>query len=237
MAGDLMQIPANTSQAVDSIGRAIRTGNAEDINRAVADGSSAGSNVLSAGVNATELARLTATRRASGEAARAFQQVAPDAPASVRNAAAGTAAREAFQGTATEAAERAAMRSGAQAARAGGGTLASGVGATNRAAARAVLSEGGEAAARAAARSVGRSALATGARAAGRFVPGANVAIAALDTANAVATLRDPNASTGRRVASVVTAAGSWVAASNIPVVSQVGAAVSAMSSFIGSFF
>lgn len=106
-----------------------------------------------------------------------------------------------------------------------------------RSAAKTVLREGGEAAAKAAGKAVARGALKTGAKAAGRFVPGLNVGIAVLDTATAAATLADPKASTGKKVTSVITAAGSIVAATNIPVVSQVGAAVSTVSSFIGSFF
>lgn len=75
------------------------------------------------------------------------------------------------------------------------------------------------------------------ARAAGRFVPGANVAIAALDVRDAARALRDPNAGVGRRTTAVITALGSVAAASNIPVVSQVGAAISTVSSAIGAWF
>ena len=75
------------------------------------------------------------------------------------------------------------------------------------------------------------------ARAAGRFVPGANVAIAALDINEARRAFQDPNASVGRRTTAVITALGSAAAASNIPVVSQVGAVVSTISSAIGAWF
>lgn len=75
------------------------------------------------------------------------------------------------------------------------------------------------------------------ARTAGRFVPGVNVAIAALDIREARRALADPNASTGRRVTSVVTALGSSIAATNIPIVSQIGGAISTVSSAIGAFF
>jgi hypothetical protein len=64
-----------------------------------------------------------------------------------------------------------------------------------------------------------------------------NIAMAAIDTGVAVATLADPQASTGRKISSVITAAGSIAAATNIPVVSQIGAGVSAVSSFVGAFF
>jgi hypothetical protein len=73
------------------------------------------------------------------------------------------------------------------------------------------------------------------ARMAGRFAPGANVAMAALDTANAVATWRDPKASTAAKITSGITALGSIAAATNIPVVSQVGAAVSTVSTIAGA--
>ena len=72
------------------------------------------------------------------------------------------------------------------------------------------------------------------AKAAGRFAPGANVAFAALDTALAVSTLMDPKASIAAKVTSGVTALGSVVAATNIPIVSQVGAAVSLGSTAAG---
>lgn len=75
------------------------------------------------------------------------------------------------------------------------------------------------------------------ARTAGRFVPGANVAIAALDINEARRALQDPNAGVGRRTTAVITALGSAAAASNIPVVSQVGAALSTISSAIGAWF
>lgn len=75
------------------------------------------------------------------------------------------------------------------------------------------------------------------ARTAGRFVPGANVAIAALDINEARRALQDPNAGVGRRTTAVITALGSAAAASNIPVVSQVGAAISTISSAIGAWF
>ena len=82
-----------------------------------------------------------------------------------------------------------------------------------------------------------KSAAGTLAKTAGRFAPGANIAIAAADTAKAVSTLRDPEASTGKKVTAGITALGSIAAATNIPVVSQAGAAVSAVSDFVGGFF
>ncbi|ATB33203.1 hypothetical protein [Melittangium boletus] len=82
-----------------------------------------------------------------------------------------------------------------------------------------------------------RSGLRTAAKSAARFVPGANVAMAAVDTATFVNNLRDPNASLGSKITSGITALGSIASATNIPIVSQVGAGVSAVSDFIGGFF
>jgi len=71
----------------------------------------------------------------------------------------------------------------------------------------------------------------------GRFAPGVNVAIAAVDTAAFVKTMRDPKASTASKITSGVTALGSIAAATNIPIVSQVGAGVSLVSDIVGSFW
>ncbi|MFP2925266.1 hypothetical protein ACLESO_08615 [Pyxidicoccus sp. 3LG] len=72
-------------------------------------------------------------------------------------------------------------------------------------------------------------------KAGGRFVPGVNVAIAAADAAAFASTLRDPKASVGKKVTAGITAAGSALAATNIPIVSQVGGAVSTVSSIVGA--
>jgi len=81
----------------------------------------------------------------------------------------------------------------------------------------------------------GLKAAKLGARAGGRFVPGVNVAIAAADTAAFVSTMRDKKASVGKKVTAGITAAGSVLAATNIPIVSQVGGAVSTVSSIVGA--
>ena len=75
------------------------------------------------------------------------------------------------------------------------------------------------------------------AKAAGRFVPGANVAAAAWDTANFVKDLNDKDANVTDKVLSGITAGGSILGATNIPVVSQVGSAVSTVSDIANSFF
>lgn len=81
-----------------------------------------------------------------------------------------------------------------------------------------------------AARSAAKSTAAVAGKAAGRFVPGANVAIAAYDVYKAGKTLSDPKASGWKKGTAVATAAFSVVAATNIPVVSQVAAGLSVAS-------
>lgn len=113
-----------------------------------------------------------------------------------------------------------------------GGTLAEGLGVANRGAARTLmpsLAKGGLDAAKGA----GASTLG---KMAGRFAPGMNIAIAGLDSANFISTLNDDKASTGKKVASGITALGSIAAATNIPIVSQIGAGVSAVSGLVGNF-
>lgn len=82
---------------------------------------------------------------------------------------------------------------------------------------------------------VGAKGAGTAARLAGRFAPGLNIAMAGVDTAIAARTWTDPKSTTADKVTSTITAAGSVVAATNIPIVSQVGAAVSAGSSIVGA--
>lgn len=81
---------------------------------------------------------------------------------------------------------------------------------------------------------VGAKGAGTAARLAGRFAPGLNIAMAGVDTAIAARTLSDPKASVASKVTSSITAAGSIAAATNIPIVSQVGAGISAVSSIAG---
>jgi trimeric autotransporter adhesin len=81
----------------------------------------------------------------------------------------------------------------------------------------------------------GAHVAASATRAAGRFAPGVNVALAVVDTAVAGAdvakAIKNPTTDNIVNAAfSSITAAGSIAAASNVPVVSQVGAAVSVVS-------
>jgi hypothetical protein len=81
-----------------------------------------------------------------------------------------------------------------------------------------------------------RAAAASLGKTSARFVPGLNVAIAALDTANAAATIADPKASAGKKITAGVTAVASIVSATNVPILSQIGAGVSGVSSVVGAF-
>lgn len=236
LAGAAIALPGSISDAISSIDKARQTGERGDIARASANTTSAGSmgtRLVKHSLETVSIGSRFVVRRA-GE--KAFRQAAPGASKAVAKAAARAAADGAIKETGRKLIRRGATAAATGAAKSGS-TLAKGAGTVGRAAAKKVLREGGEAAAKAAGKAVARGALKSGAKAAGRFVPGLNVAIAGLDTATAVATLADPKASTGKKVTSCITAAGSIVAATNIPVVSQVGAAVSTVSSFIGSFF
>ncbi|PTL76614.1 hypothetical protein [Vitiosangium sp. GDMCC 1.1324] len=81
---------------------------------------------------------------------------------------------------------------------------------------------------------IAKGLLKTGGKALSRFVPGANIAMAGLDIANAVSTIKDPNASLGDKITSGIVAGGSALAATNIPIVSQVGGAISTGASIAG---
>ena len=240
LAGAAIALPGGISTAVSSLEQAWRSGEKDDIARASANSTGAlstGTRLAKHGLESYSMGtRAVAGHLARRAGSQAFRKAAPGASKTVVKAAAKQAAKSALA-EATERAARRGVTSAATAAAKNSGTLARGAGAMGRGAAKTLLKEGGEAAAKAAGKAVAKGALKTGAKAAGRFVPGLNVAIAGLDTATAVATLADSKASTGKKVTSVITAAGSIVAATNIPVVSQVGAAVSTVSSFIGSFF
>ena len=238
--GSAYALPSSVSGAASAIGKAYQSGEWSDITAASAATTSAGSTaslMAKTGIESFQMgAGMVDRYRATSAGANAFRQATPGASKAVVKAASQEAARSAMA-EATEKAARRATTAAAETAAKATGTLAQGAGVAGRQAAKTALREGGEAAAKAATKAVATSALKTGAKAAGRFVPGLNVAIAGFDTATAAATLADPKASTGKKVTSVITAAGSIVAATNIPIVSQIGGAVSAVSSFIGSFF
>lgn len=89
----------------------------------------------------------------------------------------------------------------------------------------------GKAVVKATEHAVAKTATKVAAKAAARFVPGANVAMAAADAHHAYKVLKDPKATGWQKGAAAITALGSAAAATNIPVVSQVGAAVATVAS------
>lgn len=209
-AYNLYKLPGAVRTASRDVRAAFRNPTADNVNRAVVSGTGAAKTVLNATKDTLTVAGQVQNYRVARNAASAALRAASPAVSE-------TAARAASRAAAS-AAVRGASRQVARAAVRQVAPRAAQVAAT---AARAALRGGGSAVA----------------RAAGRFAPGANIAIAALDTASAVSTLRDRNASTGRKVCSVITAAGSIAAATNIPIVSQAGAVISTVSSFIGGLF
>lgn len=185
---------------------------------------------------------LTGTAKGSLEAAGMFGDLyhtrnaamsgmtglAPNASRSVLSAGANTAADIAL-GARTAGGMGVGNVGRAMTAANGGGTLAASLGVANRAAGTGVARAGINGAAHAGASGLGKAAA--------RFAPGLNVAIAAMDTANFASTMMDDKASTGKKIFSGLTAAGSIASATNIPIVSQIGAGVSALSGLAGSFF
>ncbi|RKG89589.1 hypothetical protein [Corallococcus terminator] len=233
--------------AAGDIRNAVRSGSREDITKAARsslDAAKAGLNVVSGGIQGSKVAggilhAAVVTQKLGAEKAalEAFKRVAPNASEAVAKAASGTALKQVFEGATAKAARRAITEVATETAQKAAGSIARGAGSASRAAGKAVLSAAGREAGEAALKAGARAAAGPAAKAAARFAPGLNIAMAAVDTAQAVATLADPKAGTGKKVTSVITAVGSIAAATNIPIVSQVGAAVSTISSIVGAFF
>ncbi len=205
--------PSAVNNAANDISRAIKTGNSQDVNRAVQSTASAGTTIANTVVGGLEAAKTGNIYSKAFTAAKAT-----GASTKTARAAANVATAHALQS------------SSRQIARNGARTAAT---AATKASTRAIRRAVGKAAGNAAASAARTAARGTLAKTAGRFVPGLNVAIAGLDAAQAVSIQRDPNASTGKKVAGWVTAGASAVAATNIPVVSQIGAGVSVVSGFL----
>ena len=222
-------------EAWKNLQTAVKTGQAEDINKAVGSSATAASSLGSMAVGAASVPVWLHNVKSERAAKEAFLKAAPGASKKVTNAAVKEAAKHALKESTTKVAKHAVTDAAMNAAKKT--TLKAGAGATTRSAARTALRTGGTTAAKAAGKAVAKGALKTAAKAGARFIPGANIAVAALDATAMVTTLNDPKASTGKKVTSVVTAAGSALAATNIPIVSQAGAVVSAVSSFISGWF
>ncbi|RKH06705.1 hypothetical protein D7V97_22290 [Corallococcus sp. CA053C] len=233
--------------AFKDVRQAIRSGSKDDIITATrssldaakatvsaATGGIVGSKVMGGVLGGTI---MKGKLEAGKKAAEAFKKALPAASDDVLKAVKNAATKGIFEGGAKKAVSRAITTAAGDAAKAGG-TLAKNIlGSGTRSAAKAALSTVGREAGEVALKAGAKAAAGTAAKTLGRFAPGVNVAIAAIDVANAGATLMDKNASTGKKVTSVITAVGSIAAATNIPVVSQIGAAVSTVSSIVGAFF
>jgi hypothetical protein len=218
-AASVAQLPGAAYTAIRDARNFTQNATLENGITAAGSGASAVSTAANAAKGAIETRNMVSNFRGIRDAAaRTMAENAPDAARSVVNRVAGETAQQVLDGASRQVTRGVAARAageGLEAAARAGASAA-------RAAAPHVLAE-------------------TAGRAASRFVPGLNVAIAAADTAafgaevaNAV---RSGDANWGKLATSGVTALGSVAAATNIPVVSQVGAAVSTVSSFVGSFF
>jgi hypothetical protein len=213
---------AALTQAPEKIGKAYEAAKKGDYSKMVEEGSSVASTALNAGKGALEtgsqISDFRTTRNAARDAIvdRAARDGASITPKDAKSLATQNA-NNALEGTTRQQARNAARQAATEV---GQREALRGANQAGAAAARTALAEGGAAAA---------------GKAAGRFVPGLNAAIAVADTANAVA-VWNSNASPGKKGAAAITAAGSWAAATNIPILSQGGAVVSTAASLIGSF-
>ena len=233
-----MKAPGEIGTASQSIRNAVRTGSQEDVSRAVQDGAKAAKTTLGAAkdtfTTAQSAHKLATTYRAASDA---FKAAAPNASPALARAAGRAAAKSVYEGAARGAVKEAVEAGVKKALPGAAASVARATGEASRTAARSVLKTAGREAAEAAVKAGVKAGAGTLAKAGGRFVPGVNIALAALDTANAAATWADPKAGLGKKIGNSVTALGSIAAATNIPVVSQVGAGVSAVSGFVTSFF
>jgi hypothetical protein len=246
--GSVAAVPLSVYAAVRDVSAA--RANPNQSTRAAATASVLGvpRNTLAA-AGAVFSASTARTYRAAYNAAEgAFRAAAPNVSRSaLRSAshAAASASGEALTNGIRSGASRLINRTGVRAVesavstavRSEGAAIRTVMGASTRAAARAELRAAASGAARAATSAATHAGAGALGRAAARFAPGVNVAVAALDVGIMAATLANPEASRTAKVTSVITAAGSIAAATNIPVVSQVGAAVSVVSSFVGGLF
>ncbi|MBZ4401126.1 hypothetical protein [Myxococcus sp. AS-1-15] len=232
--------------AIKDIRQAIRTGSKDDIlaaTRSSLDATKAGITAATGGILGGKVMGgvlggtvFKEKLEAGKKAVDAFKKTLPNASDDVLKAVKNAATTSLFEGGTAKGVSRAVKAAASETAKATS-TLAQGLGTGPRTAAKALLKTAGSEVGEAALKQGAKAAAGTAAKTLGRFAPGVNVAIAAVDVANAGATLMDKNASTGKKVTSVITAVGSIAAATNIPIVSQVGAAVSTVSSIVGAFF
>lgn len=235
LVGSATALPGQASKAWDSTKKAWDSKSGEDVRKAVGDTSTAAGTALSGAKSPLELGKAVHDSKTLKAAKSAITKAVPGAGPEVRKAALKAISDHGLKDAPVNEVKNAVSKAARKAAQESGG-LAKGVGATSSKAARALLYKGGAEAAEAATKAVGKGLLKSTAKAAGRFVPGVNIGIAAADTAAFAATASDPKASWSKIIASGITAGGSIVAATNVPGLSQAGAAVSTVSSFIGAF-
>jgi len=218
---DGAKLPDKIGTAAQDVKKAIQSGTGEDIAQAAVSTTDAAKTGISAGDAAINVASRVHQNRATlkGAAEAASKTGVAD---DVANAAAKAATKATKNGASRQVTRAAARQAATQAARKTVG----------RSAARAAGNVAGNAAATGARTAAKRAAAGGLAKAAGRFAPGVNIAIAAYDGAKAVQIISDPKASTGKKVAAGLTAAASAVSATNIPVVSQIGAGVATITGF-----
>lgn len=217
----ILGVPSAALRAAHDVKRALSTGNSGDVAQAAESVGGAATTAAQAATDGAKAASTAVQYSASKRAAKAAIQAADP---SVTRAAASAASKAIAEKVTEKAAAGASNRVISRAATAAGNEVVS-----NPAVMRA--------AGRAAAKSAGNATVKSLGKAAARFAPGVNVAIAAYDAGVMAKDLADPKASTTRKVASVITAVGSGAAATNIPVVSQIGAGVALVSGMVREFF
>ncbi len=239
VVNNVASLPSAFGTAYSDIRAAVKQGSLKNIATATASTLNAGVSTLSTTLDAARLVKTGQQMRSSYKAAAlAFKTAMPNATKAMVSAAAKSVMKSSLTGVTKNVAKGSvttALKSVVE--KSGKGLAESLLKTGEKAAAKAAIKSATKEAVKAGLEAGTKAAAGTAGKMLSRFTPGLNIAIAAYDTANCVATLADKNASTGKKVCSVITAAGSILAATNIPVVSQVGAAVSAVSGFISSWF
>ncbi|WP_224245729.1 hypothetical protein [Hyalangium gracile] len=247
--GSLAAIPLSGITAAQHISAAVANPNQSTIAQATGSTINVPRNIA-AGAGALFGAANARTYRDAFRAAEgAFRTAAPAASQRALSAASHAAARSSLDAVTSGIRSGATQLVNSNGVRAAESAISSAVrsssddairtimGTGTRAAARAELRTAAAGAARAATSAAAHSGASALGRAAARFAPGVNVAVAAMDVGIFAATMANPESSTTARVTSGITALGSIAAATNIPVLSQAGAAVSVVSSFVGGLF
>ncbi|SEU23290.1 hypothetical protein [Stigmatella erecta] len=249
--GSLAAVPLSAEVAYKDITAAQADPNQSTLSKAAASAVTVPRNTLAAAGAVFSASQANTYRHAHKAAEGAFRAAAPNASETAVRAASREAAKSSLD------ALNSGIRANPHAARpinsAGVGAVEGAVSASvrnsrkdalktimgvgDRTVARPQLQVASNRTARAATTAAVHSGAGTLGRAAARFAPGVNVAVAAMDVGIAAATWANPKSSNLARATSTVTAAGSILAATNIPFLSQGGAALSVASSFVGGVF